>query len=286
MKLPELVPDKVLTFGDLMTDAVEYAKTHLRTWKGYDWKQRDLIGDFGIRSAAEITSQEIDRWLTAKTKTLAKANRFKAFFSLCFRLGMENGKLQSNPARLVRMRRENNARLRFLGREEYDRLLTVIRRDFPRQAPAFIVSVYTGMRWEEQFCLAWQDVRLRRKIIRLVDTKTPNSAEVRSRNVPFNSVALAALQEQHKLVPHAPADLVFPEAGDYCRFWFEPSLVAAKVKDYTWHCNRHTLCSWLVQADVSLKAIQDLSGQKTIAMVARYAHLAPNDLKAASECMV
>jgi hypothetical protein len=38
----------------------------------------------------------------------------------------------------------------FLSREEYDRLLEVIRCNYPRQAPAFIVSVFTGMRWEEQ----------------------------------------------------------------------------------------------------------------------------------------
>src|ERR1035437_8280963 len=55
-----------------------------------------------------------------------------------------------NPARLVRLRTENNARRRYLTREEYDTLLSIIRRDNPAQVSAFIVSVYTGMRWGEQ----------------------------------------------------------------------------------------------------------------------------------------
>jgi len=43
------------------------------------------------------------------------------------------------------MRSENNARLRFLSRDENKTLLGIITRDNPEQAPAFIVSVYTGM---------------------------------------------------------------------------------------------------------------------------------------------
>ena len=56
MKLPELVPKKVTTFGELATDAVIYAKAHLRTWADYDWKERDLREPFGLREAVEINS--------------------------------------------------------------------------------------------------------------------------------------------------------------------------------------------------------------------------------------
>ena len=124
-----------------------YAKTHLKTWVDYDWKERDLRKPFGSRPAAEITPQEIDRFLTERCKTPATANRFRAFFSLCCRISMDNDKISSNPARLVRMRRENNARLRFLSRDEYKKLSAIILRENPNQHPAFIASVYTGMRW-------------------------------------------------------------------------------------------------------------------------------------------
>lgn len=197
---------------------------------------------------------------------------------------MENGKVTVNPARLVRARKENNARLRYLTQDEYMRLLAVIRRDHSRQAPAFIVGTYTGMRWSEQFSLRWSQVDLSRQVIRLSETKDPTGqVQVRSRNVQLNSIALAALNEQRKLVPHKPGDPVFPEAGDYCRFWFEPALVEAKIDGVTWHNLRHTFCSWHAMAGTSIKEIQELVGHKTIAMAARYAHLSPETVKVAAE---
>jgi integrase len=281
VKLPELLPQKVTTFGELANDAVAYAKAHLRTRADYDWKERALREEFGSRSAAEITPQEIDRFLAGRCKTPATANRFRAFFSLCYRLGMENGRATSNPARLVRMRREDNARLRFLSKDEYKELSNTILRDFPEQHSAFVVSVYTGMRWGEQFSLTWNQVDMRRKIIRLTQTKNGSA-----RNVPLNSTALDALKAQQTIVPHKPTDEVFPEAGDYCRFWFEPAIKEAGITGYTWHCNRHTFCSWLAMAGVSLKEIQTLAGHKTITMAARYAHLSPDAAASASERMV
>jgi integrase len=280
-KAPELLPGKVVTFGHLMQDAVEYAKTHSRTLPDYKWKQRALTDPFGSRTAADITPQDIDKWLTGNCKTPATANRFKAFFSLCYRLGMENGKIAVNPARLVRTRIEDNADDRYLSREEYGRLLQVIQRDHPRQVPAFVVSVYTGMRWSEQFSLTWSQVNIKQGKVRLIWTKNGTA-----RNVPLNSTALAAFAEQRKLVAHQPTDPIFPEAGDYCRFWFEPSLAEAEISDYTWHNNRHTFCSWLAIAGVSLKEIQELAGHKTITMSARYAHLSPDATRTATERMV
>ena len=149
--------------------------------------------------------------------------------------------------------------------------------------PAFILSVYTGMRWSGQFNLKWSQVDLKRRVIRLAETKDPTGrVQSSARNVPLNSVALASLEEQRSLVNHKPADMVFPEAGDYCRFWFEPCLAGAKVTGYTWHCNGHTFCSWLAMAGVSIKEIQELAGHKTIAISARYAQLSPDVTASAS----
>ena len=173
------MPGKAITFGHLAEMAVTHAETHLKTPEHYKTKDSILRGPFGERAAAAITPQEIDAWLSKHCKTPATANRYRAFMSLAYRLGMENGKVESNPARLVRLRTENNARARFLSRDEYTKLLGIIRRDNPKQVSAFIVSVYTGMRWGEQFSLEWGQVDLKRKMIRL--TKTKNGS---ARNVP------------------------------------------------------------------------------------------------------
>src|ERR1035441_1791310 len=226
LKLPELVPGKVITFGHLSEMAVNHAETHLKSLEHYKTKDSILREPFGERPAAEITPQQINDWLTKHCKTPATANRYRAFMSLAYRLGMENGKADSNPARLVRLRAENNARLRFLSREEYKKLLDIFKRDNPDQIPAFVVSVYTGMRWGEQYSLTWAQVDLKRKVIRL--TKTKNGS---ARNVPLNSVALEALKKQQASVAHQRGDDVFPRPGPSsdCRWWFAPALTEAEI---------------------------------------------------------
>jgi integrase len=283
LKLPELVPGNVVTFGHLSAMAVEHAKMHLRTSRDYVTRDEILREEFGSRHADSITPQEIDQYLSKRCKTNATANRYRSYISLAYRLGMENDKVQSNPARLVRMRREHNARIRFLTREEHDRLLKVIKKKHPEQAAAFAVSIYTGMRWGEQFSLTWGQVDLTRKVVRL--TKTKNGA---ARNVPLNSVALDALKAHQQRVPHKPDDMVFPRPGPSSdtRWWFQPALAEAKITGYVWHCNRHTFCSWLAMAGVSIKEIQVLAGHKTITMAARYAHLSPESSVSASERLV
>ena len=282
LKLPELMHSDVVTFAHLSAMAVEHAKTHLKTTRDYVTRDAILREPFGARRADSITPQEIDQYLTKHCKTHATANRYRSYFSLCYRIGMENGKVTSNPARLVRLRTENNARLRYLTREEYDTLLGILRRDNPVQVPAYVVSVYTGMRWGEQFSLEWGQVDLKRKVIRL--TKTKNGS---ARNVPLNSVALDAMQQQ-AAVPHASGDRVFPRQGPSsdCRWWFEPALKEAKIIDYTWHSNRHTFCSWLALAGAGMKEIQVLAGHKSITMSARYSHLSPEASVSASERLV
>ena len=59
------------------------------------------------------------------------------------------------------------------------------------------------------------------------------------------------------------------------RSWFVPCLEEAKIEDYVWHSNRHTLCSWLAMAGATIEEIQEAAGHKTITMSARYSHLSP-----------
>ena len=54
----------------------------------------------------------------------------------------------------------------------------------------------------------------------------------------------------------------------------------------TWHTLRHTFAGRLVMAGVDLKTVQELMGHKTIAMTARYAHLAPTHKLQALETLV
>ena len=65
------------------------------------------------------------------------------------------------------------------------------------------------------------------------------------------------------------------------RSWFEAALQRAGIKDFTWHCLRHTFASRLVMAGVDIRTVQELLGHKTITVTLRYAHLAPQHQLAA-----
>ncbi|HEY1902148.1 MAG TPA: site-specific integrase [Terracidiphilus sp.] len=113
------------------------------------------------------------------------------------------------------------------------------------------------------------------------------------RFVTLNSAAvqvLRSLQERHKRLGLPPNSTLFhSKRGGLIknpRKWFATALEQAKIKNVTWHTLRHTFASRLVMGGVDLKTVQELMGHKTIAMTARYAHLAPTHKLQALETLV
>lgn len=271
-KLPALRNTKAVTVSDLAELALEYVIDH-KDKRNYESKAKIVMeSTLGSRPAADVTPQELEQWLRKQCQTAATTNRYRAFLSLCYREGMANGKVSANPARLVRQREENGRRLRYLSREEYDRLCKVIQEKFPEHIAEFVVSVNTGMRLAEQYTCTWSQVHLERRAIDLTETKNGSA-----RTVHLNADSLAAI-ESLTVAGQKPTDRVFLSAAkDFTtRAWFPPCLQAAEIESYVWHSNRHTFCSWLAMAGASIKEIQELAGHKTITMSARYAHLSPD----------
>jgi hypothetical protein len=147
-KLPDLKNGKV-TLSALIDDALEYARTHASRVRDYESKAEIVREVLGTRIASSITPQDIHGWLSKRCKTPATYNRYKAFLSLVYKQAMINGKADSNPARLVRQRKEPNGRLRFLSYQEYDSLCKIIEQRSPEHLAEFVISVHTGMRLTE-----------------------------------------------------------------------------------------------------------------------------------------
>ena len=223
-KLPELRDSRVLTLSELIDDALEFVADH-KDKRNYVSKGEIVRVALGSRPAADVTPQELERWLRTHCKTPATSNRYKAFLSLCFREGIHNSKVTSNPARQVRSKRESRGRLRFLTRTEYE-LYEVILARFPTHLAEFIVSVNTGMRLSEQYSLTWGQVHLDRRTIDL--TKTKNGS---ARTVHLNADAIAAL-ESIRLRKQKSSEPVFPRRGATfdTRSWFYPSLEDAGIE--------------------------------------------------------
>ena len=286
-KLPENLRTKPVTFDELMDDAVEHSKASNGEDTTYELelKYEVLRPIFGSRPAEEIRKQEIVRWLTEQAAErkwkAATRNRWQAAFSLAFRVGLDNEKIEKSPAARIRRKREDNGRVRFLDNAEEQALVEVLKRDYPQYLPAFIISINTGVRASEQWRVRRADVDIERRMLTV--RKTKNGAP--ERHVSLNSFAVVAFQEILKgRKDRGPVFLNTdgkPLRGH--RDWFEPAVKAAKLEDYTWHCNRHTFASRLIMAGVDLRTVAQLMGHKTIQMTMRYAHLAPDHQQNAVE---
>lgn len=254
-------------FGELIDDAIKYTSEH-KSASTYEIRGRILKAAWGKRIASTITQQELEEWLRERYETPATYNRYRSLLSLCFREGMANGKVDGNPARLVRHRREPRGRMRFLSREEFEILHGVIEAQHPTHLAEFILSVHTGMRLGEQYALRWRQVHLSRRVIELYDSKNGES-----RTVHLNQTAVDALSA----LDGGKDARVFPYKTKRPRNegWFMPALKVAGIGDYTWHNNRHTFCSWLAMAGASIREIMEAAGHKSVQMAARYAHLSP-----------
>lgn len=246
---------------------------------------------FGDRPAASIRPYEIADWLDSLGRAPATVNRYKVTLSAIYRYGRQRDKVQVNPAREVKQHKLNNGVIRYLKPEEEKRLRTVLQDAVDACGPQneqrqkrlihrileLDVALGTGMRKGEQYGLVWSDIDFDRRVITLRDTKNGSS-----RTVPMIDDVLSAFRHLKKLSlerkdrsadrPNAaPDDVVFGIADN--KKWWEAALHEAKIKQFRWHDLRHTFCSRLAQAGVSLKVIQEAAGHKTIAMTARYAHM-------------
>jgi site-specific recombinase XerD len=106
----------------------------------------------------------------------------------------------------------------------------------------------------------------------------PKSKEGEARHVELNSRVRAVLQ----MINPTPAGGRIHSTRSP-RHWFEDAVEKSGITKFTWHCLRHTFCSWLVMNGVDILTVSRLAGHKSITMTRRYSHLAPSILDEACE---
>jgi integrase len=286
----ELIPigksARGVKFASLVDAALTFSEGNHRDQRNFKQRIEVAKEHFGQRAADSIKPNEIADWLSDMMEehewTAATFNRYKAAISKAYKLGMENSRVSTNPARFVSQRKESKGRIRFLTEDEATRLRAAIMEHRPHCSYQLDVALNTGMRKGEQFSATWSQVDFKQAYIHL--DKTKNGSE---RYVHLNDTVVAslkALKEEHKSRKLDFDTLFFDRRNGSIkdpREWFASACDEAKIKGVTWHILRHTFASRLVMAGVDLRTVQELMGHKTIAMTARYAHLAPEHLRSA-----
>ena len=98
--------------------------------------------------------------------------------------------------------------------------------------------------------------------------------------MPLNDEAMAVLRQQKgkdKTWVFALNGKPIYKASN--RQWYR-AVKAVGLDGFRWHDLRHTWASWHVQNGTPLHVLKELGGWKTMSMVLRYSHLAPEHLAA------
>jgi len=232
---------------------------------------------FGGLYLNEITPHKVQQFKAQRAIEVAPAtvNRQLACLKSIFNKAIAWGKFSGpNPVKGIKFFKENNARLRFLEKEEITKLLANCNEAIK---PIVIVALNTGMRRGEIMGLKWRDIDFKRGIIHLYNTKNSEKREL-----PMNEAVKNTLIGVRK---HPESELVFTKKngesyGDFKKSFLK-ALEKSDIKDFRFHDCRHTFASHLVMAGVDLNTIRELLGHKSLTMTLRYSHLSPNFKKQA-----
>ena len=172
--------------------------------------------------------------------------------------------------RKAKLLEENNRRLRYLSKEQCQRLIDVCDKHL---RPIVICALNTGMRKGEILKLRWDNVDLKHGFILLDLTKNGERREI-----PINNTVKQALMSVTRRldVPFVFFDPATGKPYQDIKRSFITACRKAKIRDFRFHDLRHTFASHLVMAGWDITTVKELLGHKTLTMTLRYAHLAPS----------
>ncbi len=166
-------------FEDFADEYLEvHCKSNNKAWRKSDQPNLGSLKKyFSGRYLHEITPEDIERYRTERIKKVTKStvNRILNCLSSMYNRAIEWGKAEYNPVSKVKLYRVPEKRIRYLEREEIEKLLSHC---CEHLRPIVIVALHTGMRKSEILCLKWQDIDIKRNIIHLLDTKNGEKAEI------------------------------------------------------------------------------------------------------------
>jgi integrase len=278
------------TFDELMVSYLTGTADKRRNQNGVQLVIKRLRMTFGGVEMETLNAAAVAAYIQTRRGELvanATINRELEVLSAAIRYGVNTlGWALPNPASKA-MLREPEGRVRWLTPEQADALLAAAHRSrdrAPHLVPLITLALHTGMRRGEMLGLEWSRVDLKRNLIYLEGIHTKAG---KRRSVALNGTAREALLAQARFrAEHCPdAERVFctkeGEPIHSVQTSFETACRRAKITDFRFHDLRHTCAAWLIQAGVSITQVRDVLGHSTVTMTERYAHLAPESVRAA-----
>ena len=208
----------------------------------------------------------------------------RQIFNTAKRLGSYEGE---NPTAKVKFPKPDNGRMRFLTREEADKLLEALKGKSADVHDMTLISLNCGLRFGEIASLTWQDVDLERGTLTIRDAK----AGSRYAFLTEQAAAMLRTRTQGK-----PSDYVFQGRKillDRISKTYHDTVEELKLNEgitdtrlrVYFHTCRHSYASWMIEQGADLYTVQKLLGHKTNVMTQRYAHMSENRLRDATRAL-
>lgn len=257
--------------------------------KNIDAKERQLRQHltpfFATKPLGQVESFDVERYKKARAAAgaaKATANRELAVLSHLLNKAVEWKWIRAKAAKIVR-HKEDNGRIVYLGDDQCAALLEAAAADHNENVHAFVmVGLHTGMRHREVLAIRRDEIDIAKRVIWIPQAKAG------AREQPITRELAEYLEGRLQMLPPG-CPWLFPSPGSAegnthtIRKAFRRSVARAGMDpdEITPHTLRHTAVTHLVQAGVDLPTVQRISGHKTLAMVARYAHQSGAHIEAA-----
>jgi integrase len=225
----------------------------------------------------EITSDTIAniKGLRIKVASKSTANRYLALIRSVLLKACHEWEWV-NKAPKIKLYKEPPARVRFLTFEQVEVLLKELP---PHQRDIVLFALHSGLRQSNVLKLEWSRVDLARSHMWVQAEDSKNGEFI---GVPLNAKAMGVLLAQ--VGKHPTRVFTYrgnPLANANTRAW-RTALERAGIENFRWHDLRHTWASWHRMHGTHTHELKQLGGWKSMAMVERYAHLAPDHLASAA----
>lgn len=245
-----------------------------------------VIPKWGKVRLTDIEPRAISQWLGEKrAEGLAPATveKIRVIFGRSFELGARWGVpgTDKNPVRAVSRKPFQNAREKYLSREESIRLREAVAQSQNTQLQHIVgLLLLTGARVRELLDARWEHMDVERK-----SWLIPTSKTGKPRYVPLSTPALAIIEALPRfktcpfLIPNP--DTLKPFVS--IKHSWQRAIKVAKLPGLRIHDLRHSAASFMVNSGVDLFAVGKVLGHASYQSTQRYAHLANDTLLAAVE---
>lgn len=290
-----LIPREIkkTKFYYLLNMYENYAKENKKSFEKFDKYALKVIRQYfkssiNAEDIKYLTLEKFKQYLSKERKSAANTiNKYMGILSKTYNLGIAQKLVSENPVRNIKKQREPNYKVRYLTKEEEERLFNSINKEiivtgrdrkikyikpYKHLEPIIICALQTGMRKSEILELKWSNIDFEYGYIELLETKSGQSRKIPI-SEKLNSILCDLKQNNNEYV------FVNPQTNTKYKDIhnsFKSVKNEANINNFRFHDLRHTVATRMVEKGIGLVEVKDILGHSKIETTMRYAHPVPS----------